>query len=287
MQPNHIANRTFNQATQSHTDRVDIDRIVVVHAQDYAAGWQTPVHWHARSQLAYASAGIMTVETEQGLWVVPPQRAVWIPAGIRHRVQSAGALAMRSVYIDPERVSWLPPTCCVVNITPLLRELIGRAAELPQRYPLGGPEERMMHLILDEMRELPVAPLHLPEPNEQRLRRIATALKHDPADHRTLEAWGRTVGASSRTLARLFRLETGMSYQQWQRQVRLLSGLIRLAEGRPVTEVAIEVGYDSPSAFIAMFKRALGTTPSQYFSNISHPASRFAPGSRLASDRHP
>jgi AraC-like DNA-binding protein len=179
--------------------------------------------------------------------------------------------------MEPEAVSRLPQTCCVVNITPLLRELVGRAAELPQRYPLGGREERMMHLILDEIRALPIAPLHLPEPSDQRLRRITTALKHDPADHRTLEAWGRTVGASSRTLARLFPLETGMSYQQWQRQVRLLSGLIRLAEGRPVTEVAIEVGYDSPSAFIAMFKRALGTTPSQYFSNISHPAPRFAP----------
>ena len=265
MQPKSIANRTFNQATQSHTDRVEIDRPVVVHAQDYAAGWHTSVHWHARSQLAYASAGIMTVETEQGMWVVPPQRAVWIPAGIRHSIQSAGALAMRSIYIEPEVVSWLPPTCCVVNITPLLWELIGRAAELPQQYPLGGREERLMRLILDEIRELPIAPLHLPEPHDQRLRRITAALKHDPADRRTLEAWGRTVGASSRTLARLFRLQTGMSYQQWQRQVRLLAGLIRLADGQPVTEVALEVGYDSPSAFIAMFKRALGTTPSQYF----------------------
>ena len=265
MQTKNIANQTFNQALQNHTDRVDIDRPVVVHPEDYAAGWHTGVHWHARSQLAYASAGIMTVETEQGMWVVPPQRAVWIPAGIRHSVHSAGALAMRSIYIDPEVVSWLPQTCSVVHITPLLRELIERAAELPQRYALGGREERMMLLILDEIRELPIAPLHLPEPSDARLRRITTALKRDPADHRTLEAWGREVGASSRTLARLFRLETGMSYQQWQRQVRLLAGLIGLAEGEPVTGVAIEVGYDSPSAFIAMFKRALGTTPSQYF----------------------
>ncbi len=244
---------------------MDIDRPVIVHAQDYPAGWQTDVHWHARSQLAYASAGIMTVETEQGMWVVPPQRAVWIPSGVRHDVTSSGQLAMRSVYIEPDTVSWLPATCCVINITPLLRELIARAAELPQRYALGGQEERIMRLILDEIRVLSIAPLHLPEPSDQRLRRIAAMLKRQPDDRRTLEAWGRTVGASSRTLARLFRRETGMSFQQWQRQVRLLSGLIRLAAGQPVTAVAMEVGYDSPSAFIAMFKRALGTTPSHYF----------------------
>jgi AraC-like DNA-binding protein len=238
---------------------------VIVHAQAYPAGWQTDVHWHARSQLAYASSGIMTVETEQGLWVVPPQRAVWIPAGVRHDVISSGPLTMRSVYMTPDTVPCLPTACCVVHVTPLLRELIARAAELPHLYALGGQEERLMLLILDEIRALSIAPLYLPEPSDGRLRYIAAALKRQPDDHRTLEAWGRTVGASSRTLARLFRRETGMSFQQWQRQIRLLSGLIRLADGQPVTTVAMEVGYDSPSAFIAMFKRALGTTPSQYF----------------------
>jgi AraC-like DNA-binding protein len=161
----------------------------------------------------------------------------------------------------------------VVQVTPLLRELIGRAGTLPQCYALGGYEERIMRLILDEMHALPVAPLHLPEPSDQRLRRIAAALRRCPADKRSLAVWGRTVGASSRTLARLFRLETGMNFQHWQRQVRLLAGLIRLAGGEPVTLVALEVGYDSPSAFIAMFKRALGKTPSQYFAppNTSAP----------------
>lgn len=122
-----------------------------------------------------------------------------------------------------------------------------------------------MLLILDELQALPIAPLHLPEPSDQRLRRITTALQQNPADDRTLEAWGQVVGASSRTLARLFRRETGMNYQQWQRQVRLLTGLIRLAEGQSVTTVAMDVGYESPSAFIAMFRRALGTAPNQYF----------------------
>jgi AraC-like DNA-binding protein len=213
----------------------------------------------------YASAGVMTVVTEHGMWVVPPQRAVWIPAGIVHTVQARGPVAMRSLYIQREAAVWLPTTCCVVNVTPLLRELIVRAVALPLRYAHGGQDERMMLLMLDEIRQLPVAPLHLPEPTDRRLRQITTALRTDPADDRTLETWARAVGASPRTLARLFVAETGMTFRQWQRQVRLLAGLVRLADGQPVTVVALEVGYESPSAFIAMFRRALGTTPGQYF----------------------
>jgi AraC-like DNA-binding protein len=123
----------------------------------------------------------------------------------------------------------------------------------------------MMLLILDEIRQLPIAPLHLPEPTDRRLRHITASLRTDPAAARTLDTWARAAGASPRTLARLFLAETGMTFRQWQRQVRLLAGLVRLAEGQPVTMVALEVGYESPSAFIAMFKRVLGTTPSQYF----------------------
>jgi AraC-like DNA-binding protein/mannose-6-phosphate isomerase-like protein (cupin superfamily) len=268
MMPKTIANRTFAHAVQSHTDRVEIDRPVIVHAQDYPAQWHADPHWHARDQLVYASAGVMTVETEQGMWVVPSQRAVWIPAGVRHQVSAVSALAMRSVYMQPHLVSAMPTACCVVNVTPLLRELIERAATLPTRYAYGGQHERLMLLLLDEIRELPVAPLHLPEPTDPRLRRISAVLKAEPGDVRTLAEWGHTVGASSRTLARLFRRDTGMSFQQWQRQVRLLAGLVRLAAGQPVTMVAMEVGYATPSAFISMFKRALGTTPNRYFHQL-------------------
>ena len=265
MLPKNSVNRTFSQALQSRIDRDGADQPVFVHAQDYPAGWQTEAHWHARSQLVYASAGVMTVVTEQGMWVVPPQRAVWIPAGIVHTVRAWGPVAMRSLYIQREAAAWLPTACCVVNVTPLLRELIVRAVALPPRYVHGGQDERIMLLMLDEIRQLPVAPLHLPEPTDRRLQQITTALRTDPADDRTLDTWARAAGASPRTLARLFLAETGMTFRQWQRQVRLLAGLVRLADGQPVTVVALEVGYESPSAFIAMFRRALGTTPGQYF----------------------
>ncbi len=124
-----------------------------------------------------------------------------------------------------------------------------------------------MDLILNEVRSLPVEPLHLPEPTDSRLRQITTALRENPADTRTLGAWGDVAGASPRTLARLFLAETGMTFRQWQQQARLLDGLVRLAEGEPVTSVALDVGYENPSAFIAMFRRTLGVTPGRYFSS--------------------
>jgi AraC-like DNA-binding protein len=147
----------------------------------------------------------------------------------------------------------------------LLRELIAAACALPKQCPLGGREEHIMTLILDEILTVTVAPLYLLEPKDPRLIQITTAIRINPADDRTLDAWGRLVGASSRTLVRLFVAETGLSFRQWHQQARLLESLVRLADGQVVTTVAAEVGYKSTSAFIAMFRRVLGTTPKKYF----------------------
>ena len=143
--------------------------------------------------------------------------------------------------------------------------MILRAAQAPPLYALAGPDANVMRLILDEIRQMSTVPLNLPEPEDPKLKQITGAIKNDPADHSTLEDWGRVVGASSRTLARLFWAETGMTFRQWQRQARLLEGLVRLAEGHPVSATALDVGYENPSAFIAMFRRSLGMSPRQYF----------------------
>lgn len=243
----------------------DVPRPVVTRPNNYTTGRKTGLHWHVRAQLLYASQGVMTVSTAKGNWVVVPQRAVWIPATERHDLQSLGPLSLRSLFIHPDAVGGLPTECCVVNVSPLLRELIAAACRLPKQYALGGREEHMMALILDEIRAVSVAPLHLPEPRDPRLVRMSTMIRANPADDRTLDAWGRMVGASSRTLARLFLAETGMSFRQWQQQARLLESLVRLANGQAVTTVAAEVGYESTSAFIAMFRRVLGATPKKYF----------------------
>lgn len=219
--------------------------------------------------MVYACAGVVKVTAELGSWVVPQHRGVWIPARTEHQIASVGPFSMRSIYVREDSVSGLPSECGVVGVSPLLRELILTAAEAPHLYDPSGRDGRVMELILNEITTLPVEPLHLPEPTDSRLRQITAALRENPADNRTLEAWGRLAGASARTLARLFPAETGMTFRHWQQQARLLDGLMRLAEGEPVTSVALEVGYENPSAFISMFRRTLGVTPGRYFSSES------------------
>lgn len=256
-------------ATRS-TNREDfqtVPRPIGAMAKDFPDGYFVAPHAHRRSQLIHASSGVMRVRTPQGAWVVPPHRAVWVPADVVHDVRMAGAVAMRTLYIVPDAVAALPRECCVVAVSPLLRELILRASAAPLLYDEAGPDGRVMALILDELRVLPVLPLHLPMPQDARLAKISRAILDDPANALTLRAWGRQVGASSRTLARLFLRETGMTFGRWRQQARLLEALSRLAQGQSVTTIALDLGYDSPSAFTFMFRRALGRTPSAYFSD--------------------
>jgi AraC-like DNA-binding protein len=235
-------------------------------AQTYAPWHVLTRHSHPTAQLLYAASGVMSVQTDAGVWVAPPQRAVWIPADTEHETTMRGTISLHSLYILPDQTSWMPPVPAVVGVTPLLRALLLAAIDLPPRFVPGGREERILRLILDEMRALSTAPLHLPDPSDRRLRLIADAIREDPADRRGLADWARSAGASERTLARLFVAETGMTFAEWRRQARLLAALAALAEGKPVTEVAFDVGYDSVSAFVAMFRRCLGQTPARYFS---------------------
>ncbi len=262
-----VWNETGMMRPLIHPDEIeDLPRPIVTLANDYAHGHVIARHRHRRAQLVYASAGVLTVATAAGAWVVPPQRAVWVPALTEHRVRAQGRVSMRSLYIEPDAAPGLPAECCVVTVPPLLRELILAAMEFPRLYALDGPEARVMAVILDQIRAARIAPLHLPMPADARLRSVTEALVAAPGDDRTLAAWAAHAGASGRTLARLFLRETGMTFRQWRRQARLLAALTRLATGEPVTTVALDLGYDSPSAFIAMFRKALGETPGRYFS---------------------
>ena len=265
MKTNSIANQTKTDFSDPVEEITSIPRAVVAMAKDFPNGHVIPFHQHARSQLLYASSGVMTVTTADGMWVVPPFRAVWIPALVKHQISCSGRLSMRTLYIKPEVVPNLPRSCCVVTVPPVLKELILYATTLPHLYKPDSPEERIMKVILDFIQILKVTPLDLPIPRDRRLQKIFVALAKNPAEKRTLEGWGKTVGATSRTLARLFRSEIGMSFTQWRQQVRILEGLRRLAGEEPVTTVALDLGYESPSAFIAMFRKALGSTPGQYF----------------------
>lgn len=211
--------------------------------------------WH---QLIYATRGILTVHTQAGTWVVPPHRGVWIPDGFRYRLEMSGTVALRSLYIR-ERRRAVPRECSVVNVTPLMRELIVRTNRIGALDSTIPRQRRLIGVILDELKLLASVPLQLPLPKDPRAQKFAASLRDG------LEMAIRRCGASRRTLERIFREESGMSLGQWLRRRKLLDALRRLAAGECVDAVAFELGYNSASAFIAMFRRELGQTPKRYF----------------------
>jgi len=239
-------------------------RAIVGFTADYEAGDTTGMHSHDRAQLVHGETGVMTVRTHRGTWLVPPGFAVWVPATMEHQVSAISALRMATLYVRGDAGVPVPSDCVVVSVPVLARELILRAVTLPDAYPDAGPEDRLIGVLRDELGDLEPAPLHLPLPLDKRARAVTDRLIESPADARELEDWGRTVGASGRTLARLFTAETGLSFGQWRRKRRLLAALERLAAGAQVTTVALDLGYRGPSAFIAMFRRELGETPGRY-----------------------
>lgn len=237
---------------------------MVAYGRQMADGDVIAWHRHDHAQLFYGGSGLMRVESTAGAWVVPPARAVWIPPGIDHQVTAVGGVEMRAVYLLPEAIKGLPDGCRVLGVSPLLRELVAAAMTLPPDYALEGPEARLVGVLIDQLRVEPMEQLHLPMPRDRRLRAVTEALIANPADPRTLEDFGGAAGASARTLARRFLAETGLTFGAWRQQLRLHEALARLAQGEPVTTVAFEIGYDSPSAFIAMFRKTLGATPGRY-----------------------
>lgn len=239
-------------------------RPLVALATDYPPATRIPLHRHARHQLLYAVRGAMTVSAEGGRWVVPPQFAVWVPAGMTHAVTTHGRLSMRTLWVAPDASRRLSGVCGVRLVTPLLRELVLRAVALPPLYDQGGAAGRLVAVILDELAALAPAPLHLPWPRDPRARRVAAALQRAPADGRTLAGWARAAGAGERTLTRLFARDTGLGFRAWRRRARLLHALTRLGEGASVTAAALDCGYDSLSAFISAFRRELGLSPARF-----------------------
>lgn len=240
-------------------------RPLLARAFEFPDGFRIARHDHGGGQLEYASAGVMTVVTDDGAWVVPPQRAVWLPPLTPHEVRMRGAVSMRTVYVSPGLSRRMPRSCCVVAVTPLLSELILAAVAMDEPYPLGGAEERLFRVLLDRVRVAHVAPLHLPLRAEGPLRELTLAMQRDPSDARGLDAWAHDAGMSGRTVARLFRSGTGMTFGGWRQQMRLLEAMRLLASGVGVTETALACGYDSTSAFIGMFRRATGRSPGRYF----------------------
>ena len=245
-------------------DYQTVPRPVAGLADDYPSGHVDPPHSHERSQLIYSTTGVMTVTTSVASFVLPPQRALWVPAGMVHEALCRGVVACRTLYIDQTKVDGLPPTCRVVEVSDLLRELIVEATHVPVEYDEAGRDGRLMSLLLDEIKRAETAPLHVPMPQHPRLLRVCQSILQDPSHDDDLDAWARAAGMGRRTFTRAFRKDTGMSFAEWRQNVRLMEAVSLLSIGEPVTRVAFDVGYNSPSAFTAMFRRTFGVAPSHY-----------------------
>jgi AraC-like DNA-binding protein len=249
-------------------------RAVETLSYDYPSGHRIAPHRHRRHQLVHASAGVMTVQTPHGSWVVPPQRAVWIPSQIIHSIEISGRVSMRTLYLAPQPTRTLPVDCCVLGVSPLLRELILRAVALGGLDRRVPAEAHLLAVILDQLETLPTPAVALPPLRDPRAARLAARLRRTPGDRRPLGRLLSGIGASERTIERLFRSETGLSFGRWRQQLRLQHALRLLATGQSVTSVALEVGYESLSAFVSAFRRVLGTTPGRFFRTPDHSVSR-------------
>jgi AraC-like DNA-binding protein len=220
-------------------------------------------HSHARGQLMGALSGLVSVGLDTQQWVVPPTHAIWIPPHCMHSVRSYGPFSGWSVFITEHRCAQLPGAPRAIRTTPLLREAVRRAATWPG-IDLDPAQLRVAEVIVDELAASKPESLSLPSPRDPRLARITDALGSDLSDNRRLEEWASWAGVAPRTLSRRFMAETGLSFAQWRQQARLLRALELIADETPVTTIALELGYDNVSAFIDMFRRALGTTPGRY-----------------------
>jgi AraC-like DNA-binding protein len=239
----------------------DAPRPLVGYAYDFAEPNDTGWHQHPRAQLLHATAGVMRVATDTALFIVPPGTGLWVPANTGHVTRMPAGLSMRALFLREDAAGAGPDAVMVVAISPLLRELILAACNEPLMWDEDGPVRHLVALALHEIGHAATRPISVPACRDPRLQRIAEALLADPADARGLELFASTAGASARTLARLFRRETGMSFQAWRRQLRLTEALALLAQGATPARAAAAVGYGSGPAFGAAFLAAFGTTP--------------------------
>ena len=238
--------------------------VVVIGLGMVTEQWELPFHCHQKGELLFADTGLITLETERDLWIVPPQGAVWIPGGLRHRAKCSGNPRGFVAFIEPSTCPELPKSCCTLSVSPFLRALLERIAALPQNYQPDSAASRLIAVLLDEIIAAPPEWLRLPMPTDRRLRELTDTLLASPALRITLEQWSRRLNMSERNLSRRFSEETGSSINRWRRQMHVIKALPLLAQGLSVQQIADQLGYDSAGAFVTMFRKSTGTPPRRF-----------------------
>jgi AraC-like DNA-binding protein len=235
----------------------------------WPSGGTSSVHSHPRGHLVYAARGVLAVHTERGTSIVPANRVAWTPAGFTHYHRAHGHTDMRILFLPASLARLVPGHPAVFMVSDLAREILLTLTG-PSNYDRAARDRdraaraRLHRVLVDELHEAHEQPLQLPEPHEDRLQAIAQMLHANPADNTSLAELGRTIGASARTLSRLFHNELGMTFYEWRTQLRIYHALVLLADGHDTTYVAHACGWANPSSFIAAFANIIGTTPGRH-----------------------
>ena len=255
--------RASSSRTRS-TDPRDYQRVArpfAAMAKSFADGFEIAPHSHERDQLIYAVSGLMRVRTERDAWIVPPDRAVYLPARMTHSISMRGEVEMRTLYVARHAAPNLPSGATVIAVSRLLRELVLALVDEPLLYDQAGRGGAIVSLIVSEIARAQRLPLVIPMPRDPRLRRVCAGLIADPSDLRTLDGWSEIAGASARTLARLFESELELTFTAWRQRVRFHNALEAIARNEPIERIARLNGYRSPSAFAAAFRSVMGHAP--------------------------
>ena len=237
-------------------------------AYEYTPGFLVPEHAHGADQLIYAIRGAMEVHAGQSVWLIPPHFALWIPARISHRIRMPGPVSLRTLYLRPGLVSHRLRGCAVLQVTPLLRELIVETVRIGSLRARRRHERALRDVLILHIEGASPMPTFVTLPKEPRVLAVAEGLLANPAQSKSLAALCAGAGVSVRTLERLFRKEVGIDFASWRRQVRLMKAVELLVSGRAIKEVAFAVGYRQPGTLVQVFRRTFGTTPRAWISTV-------------------
>ena len=256
----------------SHVDQVPRALVAANAVASLETLEQSPRHRHQKAQLLFTVRGVINCEVEDAVWIVPPQCAVWIPGGLPHAVFGSGEVECISLFIEPPASANLPTECCTITVSRFFRALLMRANALPELYDVDGPDGRIVSVIFDELAVAPVEDLRLPIPSDSRLKKLTDLLIAAPADHATVAEWASRIALSERSLSRMLTEQVGMSFGRWRRQLHIILALRRLSAGQTVQTVAMDLGYESASSFVTMFRKMVGKPPSRYLLERLRPA---------------
>lgn len=254
----------FEEISPSKESESPQHRPITVVSRSIPQNSRVKRHSHKWGQFIYAHAGVMLVETETDRLIIPPEQGVWVIPDMEHQVSTVSNVELTSLYFGTSVIKAMPEQCCVLSIDPFLQTLIFQAKSTKADYQWEDPDGLLLRLILSKLSEAKVALHNVPLPKDSRLLDMLSMLLKDPSINLSLDEWGKELGASKRTLSRLFKRETGLNYIEWRKRLGIQIAISQMAKGESISNISMLLGYASHSSFSYMFKQVTGVTPSSY-----------------------